>query len=166
MDPKTVKAAKEIPGRLKDVMNSMFEQSQPALRSAVTVLRDSLKKLDGYLSEVEREHLGRSGTSAAKAPAMKSAGQASGKASGKRRRKRFPISEFVLAELAKAGRPLRPKDLAERLAEETGRSKESASANIHTLLGRLLQQRKIVRSGEGLYTLAGGAAPAAKKARA
>ena len=79
MDPKIVKMAKDVPARLRNVMESMFEQSQPALRSGVSTLRDSLKKLDSYLSAVEREHLGTNGagqsqatkkTAAAKPAAM------------------------------------------------------------------------------------------------
>ena len=58
MEPKLVRMAKEIPGRLKDVMNSMFEASEPALRTGVSTLRRSLSKLDSYLQQVEREHLG------------------------------------------------------------------------------------------------------------
>ena len=56
MNPKIVKLAKELPDRLKDVMNSMFEQSQPALRSGVLALRDSVRRLDAYLGEIEGEY--------------------------------------------------------------------------------------------------------------
>ena len=61
MDPKIVKMAKEIPSKLKEVMNSMFEASEPALRSGVSGLRQSLSKLDSYLADVEKEHLGSGG---------------------------------------------------------------------------------------------------------
>ena len=66
MDLKIVNVVKQMPSQLKNVWNSMFEQSEHALRVSVTALRGSLGKLEDYLQQVEREHYGAGSTQMSK----------------------------------------------------------------------------------------------------
>ena len=160
MDPKIVKMAKEIPARLKDVMNSMFDASEPAFRSGVSTLRQSLARLDHYLAEVEADHLG--STSGRGTTTRVGQGSAPTEKVVRRRRKRgrFAITEFVMNELHAAGKPMRPVELAAKLAEATGRAKDNALSNINTLLFRL-RENKMVASSDGWYLAAGSGKSAA-----
>lgn len=157
MDPKIVRMAKEVPARFKSVMEAMFEQSQPALRSGVSTLRESLKKLDSYLSEVEREHLG--STPGRGRPAR--AAESGEKPVRRRRRKgRFGISEWILNLLSENPKGLRPAEIRDRLVEETGRDKANALSNVNTTLGRL-KAMGMAKSADGTWTATGKSAPAA-----
>src|SRR5260221_3988057 len=98
MDLKIVNVVKQMPSQLKSVWDSMFEQSEHALRVSVTALRGSLGKLEDYLTEVEREHLASTTTATSGAKAARAT---TGKKRRRKRRGQFGISEFILAELAK-----------------------------------------------------------------
>ena len=163
MDPKIVKMAKDIPSKLKDVMNSMFEASEPALRSGVSTLRQSLSRLESYLADVEKEHLG--GTEKPAGAAGANVGKARPGRRRRRRGARFGTSEFVLNELSQSSKGMRPVEVAEKLAAATGRDRKSALSNINTTLARLKAQG-LTRSADGLWTATGRSAPPAGGVRA
>ena len=99
MDPKTIAAAKAIPREFKDLMDALFDESKGALRQGVGSLRKSLGRLEDYLQQVEEQHLG---SGQARKTTKK-------RAPRRRRSKRFPIAEFVLSQLQKNSKGMRPK---------------------------------------------------------
>src|SRR5204863_8705656 len=58
MPARMVKVVKGMPAQLKQIWDSMIEQSEHAVRASVSALRGSVDKLDEYLKELEREHVG------------------------------------------------------------------------------------------------------------
>ena len=148
-----IAASRAIPVQLAAVVTSMFEESSSALREAVAGLKTSLSKVQRYVDSVEVPP-----AKAGRKPGVSASTSAEVPTVTRRRRKsgRFPISTFVLNELRNAGKAMRPVELAARLSEKTGRAKESAMANINTLLSRLRQAKKVT-SKNGLYSATGSA---------
>ena len=149
MDVKIVKTAKELPAQLKSVWDSMFEQSEHALRVSVTALRSSLGKLENYLKEVEKEHLGASAAAAATGPAPKAAPVRK----RRRRGKRFPTGDFVIAELGKSPKGVRPRIVADALMKQAPGRHKDPLAVVNTTLKRLKDQKQAVNLG-GVWALA------------
>ena len=146
MDPKTIKAAKEIPDRLKEIVDSMFQESKPALRTGVSGLRGALSKIETYLEQVEKEHLG---SAAAKA------GKKTGKRKGakrkttKKRTKPFAISAFVLKTLGASKKPMKAVAVAAKLKEAAPGKYGDPSSTVHNTLARLRDQKKVKRTKAG-----------------
>ena len=134
MDPKLVKLAKEVPSRLKQIMNDMFEASEPALRTGVSTLRQSLSKLDTYLQQVEKEHLGSATTTAKAAPTT---GVTVKKTRRRRGGKRFQTGPFVVDTLKRNPKGLRPVDVAKALSQAAPGQHKSALSVVNSTLARL-----------------------------
>lgn len=154
MDPRIARVAKEIPALLKRVSNDMFDEATPALRTGVAAARDALRKLEGFLGEVERVHLGAAAAAAAPAAAGRPA-KAAKAAKGTRRRRggNFPIAEFLNARLAENPRGMRPADLAKLVRAAAPGKHKDASAIVHTTLARLRAQKKVVNR-DGIWSAA------------
>ena len=145
MDPKTIKAAKEIPDRLKQIVDSMFQESKPALRTGVSGLRGALSKIETYLEQVEKEHLGRTAARAGK----KTAKRKGAKKKAKKKTKPFAISQFVLDTLKKSKKSMKAVAVAAKLEEAVPGKYGDTSGTVHNTLARLRDQKKVKRTKAG-----------------
>ena len=151
MDPKIIKTAKEVPARLKDIVDSMFEESKPTLRTGVSGLRQALGRIESYLEQVEQEHLGSTPTRAKKRTGKEkaTAKKKSARKKAKKTGKQFPISKFVLDTLANGKKPMKAADIAAKLSEAAPGKHADASAATYKTLGRLKSQGKVKRTKAG-----------------
>ena len=152
MDPKIIKAAKEVPAQLKSIVDSMFEESKPALRTGVSGLRGALSKIETYLQEVEQEHLGTAvATRPTRAKATKRSATKKRTAKRKARKtgKQFAISAFVLKTLGASKKPMKAAAVTVKLAEAAPGKHADASGAVHHTLQRLKTQGKVKRMKAG-----------------
>jgi len=148
MDPKTISAAKAIPGQFRELLGALFDESKGALKQGVGSLRLSLGKVEKYLDEIEREHITPEGPSTSKATKKKGT---------RRRGKRFPIAEFVMSQLSMKSTGMRPKDIAAAVKKEAPGAHKDAGAVVNSTLARLREQKK-VKNLNGVWKLATGSA--------
>jgi len=148
MDPKIIKAAKEIPMRLKEIVTGMFEESAPTLRAGVAGLRSSLAKVENYLNDVEKEHLASSASAKAERAAAPTA-----KPGRKKRRgsKRFKTGDFVLTKLTENPKGLRPTNIAKMLSEAAPGAHKNSLSVVNSTLARLKAQKK-ASNKNGVWT--------------
>ena len=153
MDPKIVKEAKQVPERLKDIVTSMFNDSKPALRSGVAGLRQGLGRIEHYLQEVEAEHLGSKvpaqARTKAKATKKAAAKKKVSKRTSKKTNKLFAISEFVLKTLGAGRKPMKPADIAAKLAAAAPGQHRDPAGTVSRTLDRLKNQGTVKRTKSG-----------------
>jgi len=147
MDPKTINAAKAIPTQFKNLVSALFDESKGPLRQGVGALRGSLRQVEKYLEQIERENLSGS----------KAEGSSTKKATKKttRKGKRFPIADFILAQLKGNPAGMRPRDIAAAVRDKAPGKHKDATAVVNSTLARLRTQGKVVNKG-GVWTLASG----------
>ena len=121
------------------------------MKNGVSSLRGSLERVEGYLQQVEEEFL-TTGERGAKKTTKK-------KTTRRRRGKRFPIADFVLAQLEKSPKSMRPKDIAAALKEEAPGAHKDPAGVVSNTLTRLRGQKKVAgRAGKWRLVTGGGAA--------
>ena len=142
MNQGSLRAAQAIPGLVEGINRSLGE------------LKDSLSELHGLMAGAQR--LTGTPTVVVAKPARPPAPAGAGKAGRSRRRrgrKVFPTAVFVMEQLSKSPKGLRPREIGDALKKTAPGVHKDATASVNTALARLRDQKRVVNN-DGTWSLA------------